>query len=358
MKCSEAIIVADTSGQTIGKPQIRQEKNRVYITDDNRYIVVDGIKFEIYYPERGVIAPVEEWYDVDSWEISQKDFDAAKAMSGIGGALLGIGDITLPEQGEIKDKYDYVLQGAYPTTPHATRVYHERTMGALGFQLGIDILQAIGNAVECTYVKFAFQVSNLKKYRVLVLGGTTSETIKYMNYSYYNFPCSYLKNIVPSNFEFITIDGMKEDGYKIIEPLVTEIKDGKLKAEIMVPDDQLKLTGNEYYDAHCTLSSERQFKEYQMYIYPNLEGKICQKLIVYSGEQLRIVKRQPTYLIYFGGKTVNLIEMINAVIIEDIDKDDSNLYWKLFERALVNYGSSKANRTSMEELCAKKLLGK
>ena len=97
-----SIIVADTSGQTIQKPYIRQEKNRVYITDDNKYIVVDEIKFEIYRPEHGVtIGPQESWYDVDSWVISQKDFDTVKALTGIGGALLGIGDITLPEQGEI-----------------------------------------------------------------------------------------------------------------------------------------------------------------------------------------------------------------------------------------------------------------
>ena len=139
-----SIIVADTSGQTIQKPYIRQEKNRVYITDDNKYIVVDEIKFEIYRPEHGVtIGPQESWYDVDSWVISQKDFDTVKALTGIGGALLGIGDITLPEQGEIKDKYNYVQQGAYPTTPRATKDYHIKTLAAFGFQFEIDILQAM-----------------------------------------------------------------------------------------------------------------------------------------------------------------------------------------------------------------------
>lgn len=352
-----SIIVADTSGQTIQKPYIRQEKNRVYITDDNKYIVVDEIKFEIYRPEHGVtIGPQESWYDVDSWVISQKDFDTVKALTGIGGALLGIGDITLPEQGEIKDKYNYVQQGAYPTTPRATKDYHIKTLAAFGFQFEIDILQAIADAIEYTYVKFCFQVSNSKKYRVVVLGGTKSDTIKYQNYLYYDIPRSYLKNIVPSNFEFITINAMKKDGYKIIEPLVTGIKEGKIKAEILVTDDQLKLTGDEYYDAHCRLSSERQYKEYQMYIYPNQEGRICQKLIVYAGEYLKIVKRQPAYLIYYGGKTVDLIEAINAAIIEDIDKDDSNLYWELFERALINHSNSKATSNSMEELCEKALL--
>ena len=54
--------------------------------------------------------------------------------------------------------------------------------------------------------------------------------------------------------------------------------------------------------------------------------------------------------------SVDLIEAINAAIIEDIDKDDSNLYWELFERALINYSNSKATSNSMEELCEKALL--
>ena len=34
----------------------------------------------------------------------------------------------------------------------------------------------------------------------------------------------------------------------------------------------------------------------------------------------------------------------------------SNLYWELFERALINYSNSKATSNSMEELCEKALL--
>ena len=109
-------------------------------------------------------------------------------------------------------------------------------------------------------------------------------------------------------------------GYDLIRPLVNNIKEGKSHAELLVPDDQLGLSGNEYYDLHCRLNKERRYNSYQTYIYTDSDGKICQKPIIYSGDQFRIVKRDPGFL-YYLGETIDLIELIPDMGIKDIDKD-------------------------------------
>ena len=76
-----AVITATTDGQSISKP--RNSLRGVYITEDKKYIVVDGVHFEIFSPEprweAGIPAP-EEWYDVDIWKCEKKEFDAAKLV--------------------------------------------------------------------------------------------------------------------------------------------------------------------------------------------------------------------------------------------------------------------------------------
>lgn len=91
-------IIAENSGQTIEKPQIRQEENQIYITDDNQYIVVDGIHFKIFTPSVGPqIEIAKTWYKLDTYKVSEVEFDVAKAAMGVGEVLLGIGDYELPE---------------------------------------------------------------------------------------------------------------------------------------------------------------------------------------------------------------------------------------------------------------------
>lgn len=214
-------------------------------------------------------------------------------------------------------------------------------------QLALDILQALADAVEYTYVQFEFQISSINTYRVLIKGGTKSDTIKYQTYGYYNRTRSYIDDIIPQILRDRIIDEIREEGYSCIKPWVDNISTEKSKAKLLVTGDALKLSGHEFYDGQCWLNEERRDNEYQMYIYTDEKSKICQKAIVYSNEKLTIVKRKPDIL-YYGGKTIELIEMIDALILENIDKDVSNVFWRVFEKALRNY--RKNHKRSMKKI--------
>ena len=63
------------------------------------------------------------------------------------------------------------------------------------------------------------------------------------------------------------------------------------------------------------------------------------------------MKRDPGFL-YYLGETIDLIELIPDMVIKDIDKDNSNLFWNLFEKVLIKYNNEK-EPTSMKELSLK-----
>lgn len=346
------IIEAENSGQGFSKPRNMRELGRVFITDDNRYIVVDGIEFEIYSPiTTATIVPVEKWYELDTWKAGKVDFDALGVAKEIRDSLFKIGDYEMPERKEVKTHHQQKVQSEYPETKYGIKDFNYKWGAALGIQLAVDILRAIANAIEYTYVKFVFEKSDLNRYRVVITGGTKNETVKFQEYDYYERDKSYIFDVVPDMFDIKTITEIQKEGYDLIRSLVNNIKEGKSRAELLVPDDQLGLSGNEYYDLHCRLNKERRYNSYQTYIYTDSDGKICQKPIIYSGDQFRIVKRDPGFL-YYLGETIDLIELIPDMVIKDIDKDNSNLFWKLFEKVLIKYNNEK-EPTSMKELSLK-----
>jgi len=209
-----AVITATTDGQSISRP--RNALRGVSITEDNKYIVVDGVRFEIFSPEprweTSISAP-EEWYDVDIWKCEKMEFDAAKTVLDIFSSMLNIGDV------EVAEGYD-----GYPSTRYGRKIFIRRNTILASVQIVNNLLQAIADSIEYTYVEFYFQVSSLKNYRVTILGGAKSDTIKYSNYQGYNCRRSFLSDIVTDIFYYHTKEDLKTIIQASLDETVANIK--------------------------------------------------------------------------------------------------------------------------------------
>ncbi len=355
MVCSRgyAIVQAVTSGQTIGMPSSWDSRNNVYITKDNKYIVVDGVNFEIYNPEPKrelhFVNP-EEWYEVDTWKCEKMEFDAAKAILGIFSSSLGIKGV------ELVDGHN-----DYPTTNGGIKNYKQKISFSADVQIVNNVLQVIADAIEYTYVKFIFQVSNLRNYRVTILGGTKSDTTKYNDYPMYNCRYSFLSNIATGIYYYKSKEALEQTVGEAIKDVTANIKKNESFSKLLVAEEELSLQNNEYYDIELYLNSKRQNQQYQVYIYTDADSNISQKLITYPNEGLYLVKHTPTNMFNLFPKRRDLIDMMDDLIIKSINLDFSNTFWKLCEQVLRDYnnktmGSSIANpsdamKAPMSELC-------
>lgn len=350
---SGAIVKAVTSGQTMRMPRAWNSRNNVYITKDNKYIVVDGISFKIYSPEPkqelNFIVP-EKWYDVDSWECEKMEFDAGKAALGIVLALVDLDDDDFAEGHD-----------GYPTTKKGTKIFKERNSILLGTKVVKNVLQAIADEIEYTYVKFNFQVSDLKNYRVMIFGGTKSDTYKYINYQGYDYRRSFLSDIVTDIFYIDTKEDLKEVVSEALERLIIAIKKKESFSKLLVTEEELSLKDNEYYDIELYLNSERRFNNHQVCIYTDEDGNVSQKFITYPKEGLYLVKRRPMVAFDLFSKKIDLVNMIDDLIIKSINLDFNNTFWQLCEQVLKDYNDktmslpiadpSNAMKMPMSELC-------
>lgn len=343
-------ITVTSDGQPTSTSQAWNAENNVYITSDNKYIVVDGIKFEIYSPEpkRDLsLVLQEEWYDVDSWECEKVEFDAARALLDIVAGTLGVSDIELADG-----------VNGYPKTKTGTKLYKERNGMLAGLQIVSNILQAIANAIEYTYVKFTFQISDLKNYRVTIIGGTKSDALKYNNYSAYNYRRSFLSDVATNIFYYDSKEGLKTTVLSTINETVKSINNNNSFAKLLVSEDNLKLKDDEYYDIELYLNAKRRNQSYQVFIYTDLNQCISQKFITYEKEGLYLVKKIPGAVFGIVKNTEDLIEMMDDLIIRNINTDFSNAFWQLCEQVLVDYNKSQnipdfsnATKAPMSQLC-------
>lgn len=346
-----AVITATTDGQSISKP--RNSLRGVYITEDKKYIVVDGVHFEIFSPEprweAGIPAP-EEWYDVDIWRCEKMEFDAAKLVLGIFSSMLGIGDI------ELGDGYD-----GYPSTKYGIKEFKDKNRILASGQIVNNLLQAIADSIEYIYVEFYFQVSSLKNYRVTILGGTKSDTIKYSNYQGYNCRRSFLSDIVTDMFYYPTKEDLKTIIQTALDETVANIKNKESFSKLLTAEEELSLKDKEYYDIELYLNSKRRDEIYQVCIYTDMQGNISQKFITYPNDGLYLVKLTPTNVFDLFSKRKDLMNMIDDIIIKSTDSDFNNTFWQLFEQVLIDYNNkvrgvsiadpSNARKASMSELC-------
>lgn len=346
-----AVITATTDGQSISRS--RNSLRGVYITKDNKYIVVDGIRFEIFSPEPKVeacISAPEEWYDVDIWKCEKAEFDTAKAVLGVFSSVIGIEGI------ELADGYD-----GYPSTRYGRKIFKERNKMLASVQIVNNILQAIADAVEYTYVEFYFQVSSLKNYRVTILGGTKSDTIKYSNYQGYNYRCSFLSDIVTDMFYYRTKEDLKPIIQATLDETVANIKNKESFSKLLVEEGELSLKNKEYYDIELYLNSKRRNKIHQVCIYTDTQGNISQKFITYPNDGLYLVKLTSTNVFDLFSKRKDLINMMDDLIIKSINLDFNNTFWQLCEQVLIEYNNkargasvadpSNATKAPMPELC-------
>lgn len=346
-----AVITATTDGQSISRP--RNALRGVSITEDNKYIVVDGVRFEIFSPEprweTSISAP-EEWYDVDIWKCEKMEFDAAKTVLDIFSSMLNIGDV------EVAEGYD-----GYPSTRYGRKIFIRRNTILASVQIVNNLLQTIADSIEYTYVEFYFQVSSLKNYRVTILGGTKSDTIKYSNYQGYNCRRSFLSDIVTDMFYYHTKEDLKTIIQASLDETVANIKNKESFSRLLVAEEELCLKDKEYYDIELYLNSKRRDKTHQVCIYTDTQGNISQKFITYPNDGLYLVKITPTNVFDLFSKRKDLINMIDDIIIKSIDSDFNNAFWQLCEQVLIDYNNkvcgipvadpSNARKAPMSELC-------
>lgn len=335
------IVEPINSGQVIRNPVPK----RVYITDDRTAIVVNNIRFDIYNPNNEMgsdtvtIRPVEEWYTLMEYTMTEKEFSLSQALLGI---HFEIEDFTREGVSVFVKQSVYYQNGKTKVENTEIKVLEKgMTVGseaantvllAQSIELFHNVLQKIADAIEFTHVTFYFQKANTGKRRVVLLGGTKSDYWKYMNYGFYERERSYLYDIVPENSTIKTKNEMKETIKDLIAKYIKLVEEGKSRAELLVSKSEMWLKNNEYYDIAVYLSSKRQCNVFQEILFPN-KGNLCQEAILYPEESLAIVKRKGSYP-YFN-KSIKLIELkYDTCTIEGNKK-----FWDMFDKVLEQQSS-------------------
>lgn len=257
---------------------------------------------------------------------------------------------------ELANGYD-----GYPSTRYGRKIFIRGNTKLASGQIVNNLLQAIADSIEYTYVEFYFQVSSLKNYRVTILGGTKSDTIKYSNYQGYNCRCSFLSDIVTDMFYYHTKEDLKTIIQASLDETVANIKNKESFSRLLVAEEELCLNNKEYYDIELYLDSKRRDKTHQVCIYTDTQGNISQKFITYPNDGLYLVKITPTNVFDLFSKRKDLINMIDDIIIKSIDSDFNNAFWQLCEQVLIDYNDkvwgipvadpSNARKAPMSELC-------
>lgn len=329
------IVEAINSGQVIRNPIPK----KVYITDDRTAIVVNDIRFDIYNPNNEMVSdtvtirPVEEWYTLLEYTMTEKEFSLSQALLGV---HFEIEDFTREGVSTYVNQSVQYPSGKIKTEP--TNVEFVNDHISSGSRAGItvltaefawlasDILQKFADAIEYTHLTFYFQKASTGKHRVVLLGGTKSDYWKYMNYGFYERERSYLYDIVPENLTIKTKNEMKKTVKKLIEIFLEKVEQGQSNAKLLVSKEEMWLKDNEYYDLIMFLSHKRECDLHQVILYPN-NGDIYQKFIIYSEESLAIVKRKG---IYPFDKSIKLIEFIH-----DTDTIHGNYkFWEILDKVL------------------------
>ncbi len=332
---NQGIISVVNSGQIIrNKP-----KDSVYITEDRTAIVVNNIRFEIYNPYNDeapstpTFRPLEEWYTIMEYTMTEKEFKLSKALLGINFEMEDFGreevsayvkESKTYSNGKVKEsdkKIEFVSKNMNSNTKGATT-----ELVVAGLWIVNSILKKLADAVEYTYVTFFFQKSSTNKHRVVLMGGTLSDTNFFQEYGYYLMPKSYLYNVVADNMLINTRKSLKDTGKKCIEKYLEKIENNESRAKLLVEKKDLWLKKNECYDAVVYLKPKRQYKQYQVYLYSEF-GTMCQRAIMYGGDSIAIVKRNGStrYSNY-----TKLIEISNCLYTSGGNKN----FWKILDRVL------------------------
>jgi|GEM_PF-1931665 len=335
------IVEPVNSGQVIRNPVPK----KVYITDDRTAIVVNNIRFDIYNPNNEMVSdtvtirPVEEWYTLMEYTMTEKEFSLSQALLGI---HFDLEDFTREEVSQYANQTVNYSNGNTKTetskitfvpkhTSSGSKAGNEILFAELAW-LSSNILQMFADAIEYTHVTFYFQKASTGKRRVVLLGGTKSDYWKYINYGFYERERSYLYDIVPENLTIKTKNEMKETVKALIKIYLEKVERGLSNAKLLVSKEEMILKDNEYYDLILFLSNKRECNVHHVILYPN-NGNMCQKFITHPKESLAIVKRMG---IYPFGKRIKLIEFIH-----DTDTDQGNhKFWEIFDKVLEQQSSS------------------
>lgn len=332
---NQGIISATNSGQTVFK----QDPHSVYITTDRTAIVVNNIRFDIYNPN-GVevsntvmLKPREEWYTLLDYTMTEKEFSLSKALLGFEFEMEDFGREEVSAYvnqtetyGNGKEKKSKKKVTFVPKNPSSKSKETSKELLLTGIWIVNSVLQRFADAVEYTYVTFYFQKSNTGKHRVVLLGGTSTDTHFYQNYDFYKSSKSYLYNVVPENMLINTRRDMKIEGRKVIEKYLELIGKKQSNARVLVEKQELWLKKDEYYDEIVYLMPKRSFRRHQVYLYSE-SNAMCQKAIIYKGESISIIKRTGNN---WYGKQTKLIELSNCLET----KEGSEKFWVILDKAL------------------------
>jgi hypothetical protein len=329
------IVEPINSGQVIRNPVPK----KVYITDDRTAIVVNNIRFDIYNPNNEMgsdtvtIRPVEEWYTLMEYTMTEKEFSLSQALLGI---HFDLEDFTREEVSTYSNQSVEYSKGNWRNEAvKNTFVDSQISSGSKAGNtvlaaelvwLSINILQKFADAVEYTHVTFYFQKANTGKHRVVLLGGTKSDYWKFMDYGFYERERSYLYDIVPENLTIKTKKEMKETVKSLIIEYLEKVEQRTSNAKLLVSKEDMQLKESEYYDLIMFISRKRECNVHHVILYPN-DGNMYQKYITYPKETLAIVKRKGVYPF---DKRIKLIEFIH-----DTDTINGNYkFWEIFDNVL------------------------
>lgn len=337
---NQGIISVVNSGQIIrNKP-----KDQVYITDDRTAIIMNNIRFDIYNPLNyeapniPTIRPLEEWFTIMEYTMSEIEFSLSKALLGIDFELE---DFFREEVSVFTNQTVHYLNGKTKKDTTKIEFVKQKTpsgsdaekaiMVAEAIDLFLGVLQSFADAVEDTHMTFYFQKANTGKRRVVLLGGTKSDYQKFLNYGFYSRERSYIHDIVSKDSSHKTKNKigneMKKTIKKVIIKYINRVESGTSKAKLLVDKKDMWLKNDEYYDLIVYLSPKRQYNYHQTILYSN-NGKLCQEAILYPDESLAIVKRKGIYP-YFD-KRIKLIELKYDTCTEL----GSQKFWNIFDKVL------------------------